>query len=172
MTAPRACTADLNLLTGQPVPEGTVVSFLGKAMRGQYGSVVVPDTVSVTADADGRVAVNLLPGDWTIKVKGQTLLWSADFGLGETGTTIIGELIGQAAPPITDARVAAAEAARDQALAAVPAAAAAAQEVIDSQLLVYVTDDTNSVTIQVGQSMVIAEPSSPFPSVTLEIVTP
>lgn len=48
----------------------------------------------------------------------------------------------------------------------------AAQTDINTKLIVYGSDDAISVTITVAANMVVSEATSPYPSVTLELVTP
>jgi hypothetical protein len=52
------------------------------------------------------------------------------------------------------------------------AATAADRAAIETSLLVYVADDADSLTIAAGQTMVVAEGTSPYPTVTLEFATP
>lgn len=79
-----------------------------------------------------------------------------------------------AADGSADAAVLSADAASDSedAAAASAAAALASQEAIETNLLVYVTDTENTLTIAVAQQMVVSESVTPYPSVTLELVTP
>ena len=51
-------------------------------------------------------------------------------------------------------------------------ATAADRAAIETNLLVYVTDDAQSLTIAVSDTMVVAESTSPYPTVTLEFATP
>jgi hypothetical protein len=51
-------------------------------------------------------------------------------------------------------------------------ATAADRAAIETNLLVYVADDAQSLTIAVGETMVVAEGTSPYPTVTLEFATP
>jgi hypothetical protein len=52
------------------------------------------------------------------------------------------------------------------------AATAADRAAIETSLLVYITDDAQSLTIAVSDTMVVAEGTSPYPTVTLEFATP
>lgn len=52
------------------------------------------------------------------------------------------------------------------------AATAADRAAIETSLLVYVADDAQSLTIAVSDTMVVAEATSPYPTVTLEFATP
>jgi hypothetical protein len=51
-------------------------------------------------------------------------------------------------------------------------ATAADRAAIETSLLVYVADDAHSLTIAVSDTMVVAEGTSPYPTVTLEFATP
>jgi len=52
------------------------------------------------------------------------------------------------------------------------AATAADRAAIETSLIVYVSDDSQSVTIAVSDTMVVTEGTSPYPTVTLEFATP
>lgn len=72
-----------------------------------------------------------------------------------------------------DAALAALDAEEASALAAVGSLVDEAEEIrlqIETNLFVYVTDDQASVTVQVGQPLIVSETTDPYPSVTLELV--
>jgi hypothetical protein len=164
-TSPRTVTGNVALLTGE-ARAGIRVTFTRTGagdVFAQYGDVVVNEPVSVTSGAGGALAVTLYPGAYDVVAEGSNGPKRFTAALAEDGSDDLADLIGQASPPITSTEVLQARDARDEAQAALAA--------LQSGLLIYVSDDADTITVVVGASTLVSETDDPYPAATVELVT-
>lgn len=165
-TTPRTVTGNVATLTGE-ARAGIAVTFTRRGagdVFGQYGEVIVNEPLTVTSGIGGVLTITLLPGVYDVMAVGANGPKRATAALSEDGSTNLADLIGQASAPITSTEVADARAARDEALEI--------RDEIREGLLIYVSDDVDTVTVVVGASTLVSETSSPYPAATLELVVP